>query len=213
MSSSPGVLLLDIGGVLLRLRPWREAFAELAAKLPPAALRALAQGVEDFKRSELFLRHERGQVSSLDFIAGLRRAFAIDGAVDEAAIIRAYERVLGEPIAGMEELIAARQAAGWRVCALSDISRLHLALLPRYASVRRMERVVASCETGFLKPEPQAFAEALRRIGARAEEVVFVDDREANAEGGRRAGLTSIVFESPAALDRALDALDGVARR
>ena len=58
-----------------------------------------------------------------------------------------------------------------------------------------------SCDLGEVKPAKAVFAWALERLGARPDEVVFVDDRPANVEGARRVGIDGIVFRDPAQLD------------
>lgn len=65
-----------------------------------------------------------------------------------------------------------------------------------------------SCDLGEVKPAEAVFAWALDRLGARPDEVVFVDDRPVNVEGARRVGIEGIVFSHPAQLD-AIGALPG----
>ena len=48
-----------------------------------------------------------------------------------------------------------------------------------------------SCELGLAKPDPAFFREAARRIGARPESILFVDDSARNVEGAREAGLAA----------------------
>jgi putative hydrolase of the HAD superfamily len=48
-----------------------------------------------------------------------------------------------------------------------------------------------SCELGVVKPDPAFFREAARRIGARPEAILFVDDSARNVDGARAAGLVA----------------------
>jgi putative hydrolase of the HAD superfamily len=58
------------------------------------------------------------------------------------------------------------------------------------------EHVIFSAWIGVIKPDPGAFAAAVQRVGRPPEEILFVDDREANVEGARAAGLRAVQFTS-----------------
>ena len=53
--------------------------------------------------------------------------------------------------------------------------------------------ILYSHETGLLKPEPEAYENALERIGVDASDVFFIDDHEICAEGARAVGMNAIV--------------------
>lgn len=51
-----------------------------------------------------------------------------------------------------------------------------------------------SCDLGAAKPSTAFFDEAVRRIGADPDEVVFIDDVERNVLGAREAGLRAVLW-------------------
>ena len=53
---------------------------------------------------------------------------------------------------------------------------------------------------GLRKPSPEAYLAALKAVGRRADQVVFVDDNPANCDAARALGIDAIHFESAAAL-------------
>ena len=57
-----------------------------------------------------------------------------------------------------------------------------------------------SATTRVTKPSPSAYATALAVLGATPADVLFVDDSEANVDGARRVGITTIHFTSAQAL-------------
>ncbi len=74
----------------------------------------------------------------------------------------------------------------------------------------RFEVIVDATYTGILKPDPEAYALCLDRLGLAPRSCVFVDDQARNIDGARAAGLRTIHFDvkQPAAsFNRALDAL------
>ncbi len=53
-----------------------------------------------------------------------------------------------------------------------------------------------SCDTRFVKPEPEIFVAALELSGRSSDEVVFIDDRQANIDAARTLGISAALFES-----------------
>jgi HAD superfamily hydrolase (TIGR01509 family) len=59
-----------------------------------------------------------------------------------------------------------------------------------------------SYEFGTKKPDPEVYRKLLDRLGARAEESWFIDDKKSNVEGARVAGMEAHLFVSYDALAR-----------
>jgi putative hydrolase of the HAD superfamily len=69
-------------------------------------------------------------------------------------------------------------------------------LLDQVALRHHFDATLASGEVGISKPEPGIFDVALERIGATADESVYVGDNYwADVVGARRAGVTPILFD------------------
>ena len=66
-----------------------------------------------------------------------------------------------------------------------------------------------SCELGAVKPESAFFDRALHLIGARPEEVLFVDDSLPNVEGARANGLAAEHWDLTRGVPALLDQLAG----
>lgn len=58
------------------------------------------------------------------------------------------------------------------------------------------DEIIISCEVGLLKPDPAIFNLMLDRLGTRAEEAVFVDDRMRNIEGAKKVGMQTVFYET-----------------
>jgi putative hydrolase of the HAD superfamily len=61
-----------------------------------------------------------------------------------------------------------------------------------------------SCRLDAAKPDPRAFQIVLRGLGAKPDEVLFIDDRAENTAAARNLGMRTITFTSASALDREL---------
>jgi len=77
-----------------------------------------------------------------------------------------------------------------RIAALSNISAVHWGELEAgLAQAPAFDQKVLSFETGWMKPEPEAYQVAIDRLGELPERVLFLDDSEANVVQARRMGM------------------------
>lgn len=51
-----------------------------------------------------------------------------------------------------------------------------------------------SCEMKLLKPSAQIYREAVARVGLPAQEILFIDDNDANVEAARKVGLQARLY-------------------
>ena len=75
------------------------------------------------------------------------------------------------------------------------------------ALVRSFDRVFASHEIGFRKPERRAFAHIAQATGIPLASMMFFDDLPANVEGAASAGLQAVHVRSPSDVRNALQAI------
>ena len=88
-------------------------------------------------------------------------------------------------------------AANVRTAILSNMSVDVLAhMRAHFDWLRRFDQLTWSCELDMLKPEPEIYQHTLERLGVRAEEALFLDDREENIAGARHVGLQALVFRT-----------------
>lgn len=93
------------------------------------------------------------------------------------------------------------QAAGLRTAILSNMGAEVLAhMRANFAWLDTFDHLTWSCELDMLKPEPEIYQHTLDKLGVRAEEALFLDDREENVEGARRVGLHALLFRDVATL-------------
>lgn len=68
-------------------------------------------------------------------------------------------------------------------------------VLPELTPLFR-HRFVTSASLRLSKPDPEAFAACLDRLGYAPHSTLFVDDKPANIEGAKQAGIDAFVFEN-----------------
>jgi HAD superfamily hydrolase (TIGR01509 family) len=144
--------------------------------------------------ADLWPAFERGELDEAGYWSGWDAAgLPYDREAFHAARRAGTRWVGGMPellddLAGVVERVTASNYPVW----IDELATEHL--------VGRFEQVLASHHLGARKPDPAFFARLLDRIGAGADEAVFVDDRQVNVEAAQRVGLVSHRFEDAVTL-------------
>jgi putative hydrolase of the HAD superfamily len=103
----------------------------------------------------------------------------------------------------MIELVKQLAAAGNRLGILSNINVLHWQFVSdgRFPALHAagergdpFQWAVLSYQAGAMKPDRAIYEAAVRRTGAAAGDVLFIDDRAENVAGAKQAGLNAIEF-------------------
>jgi glucose-1-phosphatase len=170
--------MFDLGGVLVE----NGGAAGLAAMLPSP----LEPG-ELWRRwldSPSVRRFERGLIPSGEFAAAFIDEWGLGIAPEDF-----LESFAGWPrglYAGAETLLSALRGRHHLAC-LSNTNALHWQRLPRLHAL--LDTCFLSHETGFVKPDREAFAHALARLDAAPRDVYFFDDLPPNVEAAREMGI------------------------
>jgi 2-haloacid dehalogenase len=99
--------------------------------------------------------------------------------------------------------------AGYAVYGLSNWSaETFPQVREKYDFFSQLDDIILSGEVGAIKPEPEIFEIALRRIGRPARACLFIDDAPVNIEQAQRMGFVTVLFESPEQLEKELHRLN-----
>lgn len=96
---------------------------------------------------------------------------------------------------GAEALLRALKARGLKIGVLSNTLPSLQESLAHY-----VEGFLASTSLGVAKPHPEAFLLALKAMGLKPEETLYLDDDPENVEAARRLGLRAEVYAYQRAL-------------
>jgi 2-haloacid dehalogenase len=102
-----------------------------------------------------------------------------------ADLIRAFdvrwEETVGGPIPGTAEILLRLHHGGYVLYGLSNGSAEKFKILRRKSSYLEVfSDILLSGEVGITKPDPRLFERFLERTGQRKEDLLFIDDMEAN---------------------------------
>lgn len=148
------------------------------------------------KHPSAWAEFERGAIDE----AALRARFFRDGRAFDLAGLKACMQRHFTLLEGVEALLADLAARRVEMHALSNYSPWWRLIDASTGLSRFLDWTFVSCDTGVRKPDPRAYEGALETLGARASDVVFVDDREENCTAARELGIDAIRFENVAGL-------------
>jgi 2-haloacid dehalogenase len=108
-----------------------------------------------------------------------------------------WEQMIGGEVEGMKEWVLQLKQQGYGVWGLTNWSAETFPLVKdKYEVFGMLDGIVMSGEELVGKPDARIYQILLERYGLKAEECVFIDDRESNIQGGEAVGIRGIVFEN-----------------
>lgn len=190
--------IFDIGGVLMRGSAAWAAATEAATGIPTAERRPIFVEVETLMSGRKFVAEDMIPllVARLEGRLGPRAEAAArrmsSTFTDPSAL---------DPIEPMMALLTELHGSGVRTGILTNGSS-DAVVVGGPAHVLRSGYVhasVVSGRDGVGKPQPEAFALILERLGVAASDAWFVDDLPSHVDAGRACGLHGLVFDGDVA--------------
>jgi len=189
------VLLFDLGGVVVE----STGLATLERLLPQLCREEIQSRWLGSKAVSGF---ESGVISQEAFA----RAFLAEWPLPmtPAQFLEEFSTWVRGFLPGARELLAGLRGRH-RIACLSNTNSAHWARLEGIEEV--FDVCIASHLTGFLKPDREAYEDALRRLGAGAGEVCFFDDLPGNVAAARALGMQAFQVRGVAETASALKIL------
>lgn len=118
-----------------------------------------------------------------------------------------YEEFITGEMPGMSDLLHRLKEKGYKLYGLTNWSDSIYPILKKYPIFNLLDGKVISSEEKLIKPDAAIYHRLLEKYSLKAEECVFIDDKWANVEGSRNAGIPAIWFKNAAQLEEELRAL------
>ena len=153
-----------------------------------------------------FRGFETGTFSTGEMARVAVRDLCRDG-VDVPEFLAQLSRWPEEPFPGARECVERVRKSGIPTAMLSNTNPLHWGILrPKFADL--FGTTFLSFETGFLKPDPQAFAPVEAATGFAGDQILFFDDNLRNIEAATSRGWNAVQVRGPADVNAVLDAME-----
>lgn len=99
------------------------------------------------------------------------------------------------PLNGAREFCERVKKSGYGIYILSNASDLFYDYFPKFLPLDFFNGVFVSSNYLMLKPDVEIYKTFLNEYGLKAEECLFIDDRDDNCSGARKAGMNAFQFK------------------
>jgi glucose-1-phosphatase len=194
--------LFDYGGVMTE-RNGNELTAKLARNL----------GITDSEVLKILIpsweQYKVGKISEDELWSAVERLYGQPISVEKRKIWNNWEEMKAIPF--MVNLVDKLKAAGYKVGLLSTTVPYTANEIRQSGGYDCFDFLVLSCETGYAKPETEAYKIALDKFeGIKPEEVVFLDDVERYLHPASLLGMKTLHAKSPSQVVRDINELAGI---
>jgi putative hydrolase of the HAD superfamily len=90
---------------------------------------------------------------------------------------------------------------------LSNVAGNYLHQIFTASQLALFDAIALSFESGFIKPQAEAFGVMAKQLGVDPGECVFIDDQQRNIDGAIAAGMPAILYDDAAGLRQELGKL------
>ncbi|MES2097512.1 MAG: HAD family phosphatase [Pseudomonadota bacterium] len=188
----PSAVIFDVGNVLYEWDP-RFLYERLIGDD-----RALDAFLRDVVTKEWHFQHDAGRPFA-ETSAELSAQFPAHAELI-AAWGPSFNDSVGDPVAGMAEIVADLDSAGVPIFGITNFSgEFWPPFRNREAALfDRFRDVVVSGDEKLVKPDAAIYRLALDRFGLEPGEAVFIDDNAANVAGAASVGIHALLFSDAA---------------
>lgn len=94
---------------------------------------------------------------------------------------------------------------GYKIAILSDQWHYSKRELIKDKYTKKFDAVVVSCDVKLRKPNPKIYRLVLKKLGLKAKECVFIDNRDWNLKPAKKMGMKTVLFKNNKQTFRDLD--------
>lgn len=156
-------------------------------------------GATEDQVQEIFQQHMRafmrGEISEMQYWQTLRDTY---GFTIENSISDEFKKWTGL-VANQEvlKLVDDLKRSGLGVAILSNVIEPTYNALEQAGHYANFDKVIASCKVGFAKPQREIYEIALKEMGVKAEESIFVDDKQICLDPAGEMGFKTVLASNP----------------
>jgi len=157
----------------------------------------------DFPESNLEKNFEKGKIAIEDYIAGLKRRFNLTNEVNKEELIEIWASCfkLNEQMIELVKKIDRNIKKG----ILSNTNPLHIESINKnYDIFGYFDYLFFSYDLGYVKPDKRIYTSVMGKLKAKANEIIFIDDLQANLLPAEKIGFHTYLFDNPESLERYL---------
>ncbi len=136
-----------------------------------------------------------GNISWAELWSAVLKDLGHSDRLDEVMAL-SHEVFGGPPSVQMLQLVDELKRLGYKVGLLSNNNLANAQAMRDNGTAAHFYVFQVSAETGFMKPDPQAYQLFADALGATMKELIFIDDSELSLSSAKDCGYTPILFSS-----------------
>jgi len=190
-------VLFDLGNVIVNVD--KEEALRIFSDITGEPVEKLV----DFPESNLEKNFEKGKIAIEDYIAGLKRRFNLTNEVNKEELIEIWASCfkLNEQMIELVKKIDRNIKKG----ILSNTNPLHIESIKKnYDIFGYFDYLFFSYDLGYVKPDKRIYTSVMSKLKAKANEIIFIDDLQANLLPAEKIGFHTYLFDNPESLERYL---------
>jgi len=138
--------------------------------------------------SDISKQANSGLISSKDFTKSIASLAGVEPSDVHRAIVR---NVPNEPLFDYIRELKREYKRGF----LSNIAGDRLRQIFTAEQLALLDVVALSFETGFVKPQAEAYRDIAQKLGMNIGECVLIDDQQRHVAGARQAGMQAVLYK------------------
>jgi len=187
------VVIFDLGGVCFDVG-WLKINDEMLKRF---GINILIKSSNNYEQlSKYYNWSLEGKKDVVDFFSKLSKK------EDVSKIIEFYKMLYKKYKKPNRKIITLirRLRKKFTVIGLTDTNKIHFEVHAEDGTLDNFDEVFTSFKLGSRKSDKTTFYKVLRKINAKPEEVVFIDDNDKNIEAAKSAGILTIKYNNYAQL-------------
>lgn len=186
---SPKAVIFDYGNVLCRSRP--AADVQALASILDLSVPQLSDIYWQFR-----VPYDEGSLDPAAYWKAVASRWLPPAQID--ALVEIDSRSWSHPAPVMPQWARELRTAGLRTALLSNMPASVRDYIVGCAWLPDFDIRVFSCDLGRCKPAPEMYQQCLQQLGVSPQEVLFLDDREANIRAAEALGWSALLFTDAA---------------
>lgn len=182
-------VIFDMGNVLLDFDPQVQLNAACRSEeAKPILFKELFGGKE-------WIQRDLGNITVDGLYSGVAARIPQEYHEDLRRLIDIWQNYM-MPLDGAKEFLLKVKAKGYKVFILSNASEDFYSYFPKHFDLDFFDGYVVSADIHIIKPDERIYRHLLEKYGLKAEECLFIDDREDNVQGAEKVGIKGFVFRN-----------------
>jgi putative hydrolase of the HAD superfamily len=197
MTDKIRAVIFDVGGVLAKIKgPLKEighhpmGFSKYVVNKLGINLKTWVDVVEEYH-----IKASIGGESKRETLKKLAKGFDVSPGELGRLLEKAFKKTFNEN-GRLYRFAFKLKQKGYKIAILSDQWKLSKECCMISDRTKKFNVSVVSCDVGLKKPDPRIYKLTLKKLGLKAEECVFIDNKMENIRAARKLGMKGILFKN-----------------